>query len=250
MVKSDTEEDALKYSHAHSEGVLSEQKVYEKDTVKNLPSVAPPAASDILKHVIKLESLMRGDGSLSSQRVLDPATQRYYEMREITFSLSHRDDELQMFAYQGAIDKIRRIESNHVAKVVFAKISQDQLSELKIRKALVLTEIGECSLKDLITVRNESNRSWKLEEITKILHESLEGVRALHTAGIFHRNIQPSSLAISRDGHIIVSGFDDVESYSKAPDGRFLIRRGSGPHYYCPPELKGIAGGDKISPLA
>lgn len=45
--------------------------------------------------------------------------------------------------------------------------------------------------------------------------EVVEGIEALHAAGVIHRNLKPEHILIDKDGHIVLCGFGKSKEFQR-----------------------------------
>lgn len=45
--------------------------------------------------------------------------------------------------------------------------------------------------------------------------EIVEGIEALHVAGVIHRNLKPEHILIDKDGHIVLCGFGKSKEFQR-----------------------------------
>ena len=90
--------------------------------------------------------------------------------------------------------RLEEIESKILAKTIRADVILKQRSPFKFLKLRMFKEFGLCSLEELISIRKDSHTLWREEDLTQILYDCANCGKVLHEAGIFHRNIKPSTL--------------------------------------------------------
>ena len=98
-------------------------------------------------------------------------------------------------------------------------------------------ENGEYFVSEYIEGAPASERTFTEKEAVNALLELCAALRALHGAGVIHRDVKPSNIICGSDGHIRLIDFDSarLEKLSQSRDTRLLGTGG-----FAPPEQYGF----------
>ena len=102
----------------------------------------------------------------------------------------------------------------------------------------------------MIKIRREISKEWSEAELAQILHQCVEGISVLHEAGIFHRDLKPGNIVVTKEGNLKIIDFGEAELYKGDREGKCEIRVGKGTPAYLAPEVEGRERDVRVSPLA
>jgi serine/threonine protein kinase len=140
-----------------------------------------------------------------------------------------------------------RVEARAAAKVTHPNVvTVYEFSEMAGKHLLVMEYLRGRTFRELI----DGDKALPPEQVVRLAIEILQGLEAIHAAGMIHRDLKPQNLMLTPDGHVKILDFGLVKDTMQSNE---LTQAGmlAGSPYYMAPEQTGLVAGkiDKRSDL-
>lgn len=166
-----------------------------------------------------------GEGSFSSvYKVLRKADGQEYAMKKVKMASLNKKER------EAALNEIRILASVDHKNVIGYKEAFFEESEGKLCIVMEMADSGD--LESKITQAKKIKSFVKESKIWYIFRELLEGLAALHSANIVHRDIKCANVFLLKNGGVKLGDMN----VSKIATGGLMMTQ-TGTPYYCPPEV-------------
>lgn len=170
-----------------------------------------------------------GEGDVGTYYLGQHLASEDYVILEELYEKYAQDDNFEK-RYKRELEASKLLDNDHILKVLeFGRTESSIYVASEYPKGLRLSELLEKTSK------------LPLDVVCSIIHQTVEGLKEVHSKGIVHRNLKPVFLFLSKDGTVKIADFGLAQGEDLGPI--FISKKQLGTAYYLSSEL---ASGKKV----
>jgi serine/threonine protein kinase len=170
-----------------------------------------------------------GEGDVGTYYLGQHLASEDYVILEELYEKYAQDDNFEK-RYKRELEASKLLDNDHILKVLeFGRTENSIYVASEYPKGLRLSELLEKTSK------------LPLDVTCSIIHQTVEGLKEVHSRGIVHRNLKPVFLFLSQDGTVKIADFGLAQGEELGPI--FISKKQLGTAYYLSSEL---ASGKKV----